>query len=110
MMNIKVMNVNVPLQTGVPDGVVKYVEQERGTLVLSLWTEGPAMLVSTICMTRAQLAALVADHDSGALRRRLLALLRGPQDRHLARLDVKDLRVDVFLRKDQLDQAFRDLT
>ncbi|KAK7093855.1 hypothetical protein V1264_007541 [Littorina saxatilis] len=87
--------------------VIKYVEQERGTLVLSIWTEGESMLVSTICMTLDQLRQLQADYTSGALTERVDALLRTNQCLH--KLDIKDMKLDVVIQDDQLRQAQQEL-
>lgn len=87
--------------------VIKYIEQARGTLVLSVWTEGYTMFISNICMTREQVRQLQSDYTSGALKQRLDALFRTNQCLH--KLDIKDMDLRVVIDEDQFLEALREL-
>lgn len=87
--------------------LIKYIEQDRGTLVLSIWTEGHTMFIANICMTREQVRQLQNDYTSGALRQRLDALFRTNQC--LQKLDIKDMDLRVVIDEDQFRDALREL-
>ncbi|KAL8574857.1 hypothetical protein ACOMHN_044879 [Nucella lapillus] len=87
--------------------IIKYIEQDRGTLVLSVWTDRHTMFVSNICMTRQQVRQLHKDHTSGALRERFDALLRTNQC--LQKLDILDIDLHIVIDDDQFQQALREL-
>lgn len=88
--------------------VIKYFEQDRGTLVLHVWTDGCAMYINNICLTVDQVKHLQRDLASSALRDRLDALLRS--NGSLDKLDIKDIDIEVVIGDEQFKQAFQDLS
>ena len=87
--------------------VIKYFEQDRGTLVLSVWTDNQAMYVTNICMTTQQVRQLHKDYTGGALKERLDSLLRTNQCLH--KLDIKDMDLRIVIEEGQFQQALREL-
>ncbi|XP_076472530.1 uncharacterized protein LOC143301947 isoform X2 [Babylonia areolata] len=87
--------------------IIKYMEQDRGTLVLSVWTDQVAMFLSNICMTKQQVRQLHKDYSSGTLKERFDALLRSNQC--LQKLDIRDMDLHIVIDDDQFQQALREL-
>lgn len=87
--------------------IIKYFEQDRGTLVLQVWTDGSAMYIYNICLTVEQVRQLQNDFSSGVLAKRLDILLRS--NGSLEKLDIKDADWGVTIDDDQFRQAHQDL-
>lgn len=102
--------------TATHTALVKYFEQERGTLVLEarpptddadLGIEDTGLVVATICMQRGQLDALRRDLAGGELVASVERLM--DQDEVYARTGASGVRLEVYADPDELEVAELEL-
>lgn len=86
--------------------LIKYFEQDRGTLVMSAHRRD-TLVVMNICMTKDQLKRLQADYSSGKLTRDIEERLVNMQV--LNAVDAKEMRLSTIIDDSEFSQAEEEL-
>ncbi|XP_012946136.1 serine-rich adhesin for platelets [Aplysia californica] len=88
--------------------IVKYFEQDRGTLVLDVVAEDSSVLVFNICMKREQVNKLQEEVTSGRLLARINDMFLSKVD--LSPWDIRGIKYNVVLDDQQLQTALSELS
>ncbi|XP_046362114.1 uncharacterized protein LOC124139128 isoform X2 [Haliotis rufescens] len=87
---------------------IKYFEQDRGTLILQIFSDNQGITVFNICMTLDQVSNLHEDYTGGKLQQKLHSILMA--NGTIERLDVLDLDLAITIEDNQFDEATQELT
>lgn len=87
--------------------IVKHFEQDRGTLVLDVISEGTAVVVINICTTKTQVKRLQEEHENGRLLERLQELFTSKID--LTKFDIRGANYRTHVDESQLQNVLSEL-
>ena len=85
--------------------IIKYFEQERGTLVLSTWTKERCFYVCNICMRKVHVKQLQRAQNDGSLCERLYRIIIS----NLEELNILDMRLCLNLNAIYVHEALQEL-
>lgn len=95
------------LDVTVRDGIVKYFEQDRGSLVLQIQCE-QSLDIYNICMSQEQVENLQGDYKSGKLLKDLEDIIL-TQD-YIHKMHFLDMRMKVVIKEEEFQLAIQDMT
>ena len=95
------------LDNAVNMDIIKYFEQERGSLVLSVSVED-CLVICTICMTRQQIQHVTEDIENGELLKMFESLLLSQEIKDT--ICVSDLKLKVVVQQEEITLAFQELS
>lgn len=87
--------------------IVKYFEQERGTLVLSVYSSEDSLVICNICMTCEQVKNIQADERSGLLTELIEGMMLKKSVNEA--LNVDEIKLQVVVDDNEIDLAMDDL-
>ncbi|XP_060073768.1 uncharacterized protein LOC132553537 [Ylistrum balloti] len=87
--------------------IVKYFEQERGTLVLSVYCSEDTLIICNICMTCEQVKNIQADERSGLLNELIEGMML--KKSVIDALNVDEMKLQVAVDDNEIDLAMDDL-
>ncbi|XP_033724816.1 uncharacterized protein LOC117314821 [Pecten maximus] len=97
----------VDKDVAVKSQIVKYFEQERGTLVLSVYCSEDTLVICNICMTCEQVKNIQADERSGLLTELIEGMML--KKSVIESLNVEEIKLQVAVDDNEIDLAMDDL-
>ncbi|XP_021368380.1 uncharacterized protein LOC110460014 [Mizuhopecten yessoensis] len=105
--HVEKFNDIVDKDVGVKSQIVKYFEQERGTLVLSVYCSEDTLVICNICMTCEQVKNIQADERSGLLTELIEGMML--KKSVIDALDVDEIKLHVAVDDNEIDLAMDDV-
>ncbi|CAL1527238.1 unnamed protein product [Lymnaea stagnalis] len=88
--------------------IIKYFEQDRGTLVLDVVSDGSAILIFNICMLKTQVRRLQKEVDDGSLITKMEDMFFSKVD--ISTFDIRGVKLKIVLDDQQANTALLELS
>ncbi|XP_059164309.1 uncharacterized protein LOC131947183 [Physella acuta] len=88
--------------------IIKYFEQDRGTLVLDVISDGTAILIFNICMQRVEVSHLQQQVSDGSLISKMEDMFFSKVD--ITAFDIRGVKLKIVLDDQQVKAAFSELS
>ena len=87
--------------------VVKYFEQERGTLVLQIFSDNKNISIFNICMTKDHVARIREHYQNGTLQKKIETLLLSGGT--VEKLGILGITFSISIDEDQFEKALQEI-